>query len=274
MQHPPPNRNQPITPNYFQQLAFSASLGDESGIYQRTPKRSRITLDRNALISLAVIFLVVLISAVIVGIYNGQTSAKALPTSANSAGKNIATESEKPLSAGVDPANSAGEFAQNSSEKIVVYVSGAVARPGVVEVKANSRINDAIKAAGDALTEADLTRVNLAQLIHDGEQIHIPKVGENLDNSLAPGVQGDYLAGVGGSSADSGSTPAAGETKINLNRATLAQLEQIPGVGPVTAQEILAWREKNGSFKSVEQLLQISGIGEKTLAKIQPYVEL
>ncbi|XCB30241.1 helix-hairpin-helix domain-containing protein [Arcanobacterium hippocoleae] len=273
MKHPPPNRNSQGTMRYFQQAALSAALGDETHLHSQTLKRARIGLDKNALISLAVIFLVVLISVLIVGIYNSEFSAKALPAGETS---NTETKNNENVN-GIESDNALPEMKSDSgnteSAKIIVYVSGAVKQPGVVEIAGKSRINDAVKAAGGPTEEADLAHVNLAQIVNDGEQIYVPKLAETKAANLVPGIQGQNNGGGGGAEkySESGADPgtAATVSKVNLNTATLAQLDQIPGVGPVTAKEILAWREENGSFKSIEDLLQISGIGEKTLEKFE-----
>lgn len=282
MQHPPPNRNQPITPNYFQQLALTAPLGDETSAHQHTPKRARIALDRNALISLAVIFLVILISAGVVGIYNGQSAAKALPNEENAAVEQSLPKKSGAAANGSDSGDAdrfGAAVSKDANGKLVVYVSGAVVKPGVVTVKSGARIDDAVKAAGGALPEADLARVNLAQLIHDGEQIHLPKVGEAGNSAVPPGVQGsntsgENSAGAGSENLSGSANTDATASKIDLNQATSAQLEEIPGIGPVTAGEIISWREQNGAFQSIDDLLQISGIGEKTLEKIRPHVSV
>lgn len=131
---------------------------------------------------------------------------------------------------------------------VTVHVAGAVRSPGVVEVPAGSRVGDAIAAAGGALPVADLTRVNLAASLADGQQLVVP------DGSAA------------GPAAD------AGDGRVRLNVAGAAELETLPGVGPVLAERIVAHREENGPFAVVEDLLDVPGIGEAKLAALREVV--
>jgi competence protein ComEA len=128
---------------------------------------------------------------------------------------------------------------------IVVHVSGAVGRPGLVTVPATARVADAIAGAGGAEVGADLGGLNLAAPLHDGDQIVVPPMGA-----------ADPSAG----SADRG---------IDLNRATAAELEALPGVGPVLAGRIVAYRDLHGPFTTVEDLLDVGGIGEAKLAAMR-----
>lgn len=146
------------------------------------------------------------------------------------------------------------------SPSVLVDVSGSVKRPGVYGVGDGARIEDAIQQAGGPLPKADLGALNLAQVVIDGQQIAVPRKGE----VVAPLTAGT----TGGTST---STPAPGQM-ISLNSADEPTLETIPGVGPVTAQKIIDYRTTKGGFDSVEQLLDIDGIGPATLENIRPYV--
>lgn len=148
---------------------------------------------------------------------------------------------------------------------LVVHVVGEVGAPGVVRVPEGSRVVDVIRAAGGALASADLERVNLARAVVDGEQVHVPAPGEQI---LA-GANGAG-AGAGAPAASGGSAPAL----INLNSADLAQLDTLPGVGPVLAQRILDWRAQHGRFTSVDELGEVSGIGDTLLAQLTPKVSV
>lgn len=146
-----------------------------------------------------------------------------------------------------------------------VHVAGAVKKPGVVTLDGGARVVDAISAAGGTEKNADLNRVNLARVVKDGEQIVVPEI-----SSSGAGAEAQ------GSTAGAGPAPGAGEEaggsgeKININSASEAELENLPGVGPVTAAAIVSYREENGPFSSVDALTEVSGIGEATLAKIKP----
>ena len=148
---------------------------------------------------------------------------------------------------------------------VVVHVVGQVARPGVVTVAPGGRVVDAIGSAGGPLPGADLQRVNLARVVADGEQIFVPRPGEEIPPAAA-------RAGVSGPSGDpSGGT--AGPV-VDLNTADLAALDSLPGVGPVLGQRILDWRSDHGRFSSVDELGEVSGIGQKLLAQIRARVRV
>ena len=139
----------------------------------------------------------------------------------------------------------------------VVHVAGQVVRPGIVRLAPDSRVVDAIEAAGGPLAEADLAAVNLARPIVDGEQVYVPKPGEAV-----PAVAG---AATGGGAASEGAP-------IDLNAADTTALDGLPGVGPVLAERIIAWRTEHGRFTSVDELGEVSGIGEKLLGQIRDRV--
>lgn len=147
--------------------------------------------------------------------------------------------------------------------KIVVHVAGAVAHAGVVELTGSARIIDAIKAAGGAQPDGDLDRLNLAAKLADGERVYVAKVGQ-----ADPGLLGSSTGSVSGGSASASGAPAV----INLNTATQAQLETLPGIGPTYAQAIITQRQANGGFKSVNELRNVRGIGDTRFAELAPLV--
>jgi competence protein ComEA len=151
-----------------------------------------------------------------------------------------------------------------------VHVVGQVAKPGVVELPVGARVSDALARAGGATRAADLGAINLARLLVDGEQIRVPKPGEVP--VAAPGASGSVPSGQDGNgSRGATGAPGAGAL-VNLNTATAAELEELPGVGPVLAQRILDWRTEHGRFTAVDELGEVSGIGEKIFAQLQPRV--
>jgi len=143
-----------------------------------------------------------------------------------------------------------------SSARLYVDVAGAVRRPGLYQVRAGARVNDAILTAGGATAAADLTLVNLAALLTDGEQVLVPaKVASAApDGSTATSSQG---------------TPNA---PLHLNSATAEELDTLPGVGPTTAQRIIDYRTKHGPFATVDELDAVSGIGPAKLAELRDLV--
>ncbi|MFP7833055.1 ComEA family DNA-binding protein [Marisediminicola sp. LYQ134] len=145
---------------------------------------------------------------------------------------------------------------------LFVHILGAVSDPGLYELPSGARAVDVVAAAGGFTDDADRAGVNLARLVSDGEQIVIPAVGD------APPVAGP------GGSPPAGIGSGGGDALVNLNTADAAALDTLPGVGPATAASILEWRETNGRFESVEDLLSVSGIGEKTFADLEPLVTI
>ncbi len=143
-------------------------------------------------------------------------------------------------------------------EPIVVYVTGAVERPGVYKIPSDGRLVDAVAAAGGFMEGADLTQINLAETVKDGQQIVIPGTSEFPTPQLVIGGGGLLVT----------PTPPAGQL-VNINTAAVDLLEQLPGIGPTTAQKIIEYREENGPFGRVEDLLKVPGIGPDTLDEIR-----
>lgn len=154
---------------------------------------------------------------------------------------------------------STAEEASEEVIEVVVDVKGAVVSEGVYHLPAGSRVTDAIKAAGGFTETADKKSVNLAQKISDEGVIYVAVMGENI--SAIP----DQATG--------GSSSSAGQ-KINLNKATLADLTTISGIGEKRAQDIIAYRDSKGGFSAVEELTNVSGIGEKTLERLKSEVSV
>lgn len=153
-----------------------------------------------------------------------------------------------------------------SPQLIQVHVVGAVARPGVVRLPVGARVGDAVEAAGGAAADARLGELNLAAVVADGAQVVI-----GTPAKPASEVRGDGSAGATGAAGASG---AAAGAQVNLNTATIDQLDALPGVGPVTAQNILAWRAQHQRFTRVDELQEVDGIGPKTMAQLKPHVRV
>lgn len=145
-----------------------------------------------------------------------------------------------------------------ATPSVVVHVIGEVRRPGVVSLPEGARVADAIEAAGGLTGSADAAELNLAAVLADGAQVAI---GDRRN------PQGEVRGSPGGTGGGDGAT-------INLNTATVEQLDTLPGVGPVTAQKIIAWREQHQRFSRVEELQEVDGIGPKGFADIAPHVRV
>lgn len=163
---------------------------------------------------------------------------------------------------GAGDASSDDESSAKSSSAAEVYVDvdGAVVRPGVYRLKDGARVSQAIDVAGGLTAEADVTGFNRASKVTDGQKIYVPKVGEQ-----------QAAAAVGGAESSAATTPGAGSSSglVNINTASAAELQTLSGIGPSMAQSIIDERTKNGAFASVDDLMRVSGIGEKKLAKIK-----
>lgn len=148
----------------------------------------------------------------------------------------------------------------SSAAEVYVDVDGAVVRPGVYRLKEGARVSQALDAAGGLTVEADVTGLNRASKITDGQKIYVPTVGEQ-----------QAAAAVGGAESSAATTPGAGSSSglVNINTASAAELQTLSGIGPSMAQSIIDERTKNGAFASVDDLMRVSGIGEKKLAKIK-----
>lgn len=171
---------------------------------------------------------------------------------------------------------SEGSGGAAATEVVVLHVLGAVVEPGIVEVPLGSRVIDAIAAARGPAEDAELGGVNLARVVIDGEQLWVPRVGE-----VPPGGAGGGGVGAGGGAGGgSGGAGASGGTgvdsqgRVNINTADAAALETLAGVGPALAARIIAWREQNGPFRSVDELTAVSGIGPRTLDGMRNQVTL
>lgn len=147
---------------------------------------------------------------------------------------------------------------------LVVSVSGRVQRPGLVEVPDGARVADVLRAAGGAMPGTDLTALNLARKVGDGEQVAVgvPAAPDAGPAPAAPGTGGAAGSATGGGSG----------AKVDLNAATSGQLDTLPGVGPVTAERIVEWRTRNGRFARVEQLREVEGIGERRFGQLRELV--
>ena len=156
----------------------------------------------------------------------------------------------------VTPVRAPAKPAAAAAKLLVIDVAGAVRRPGLYRLRSGSRIDDAIAAAGGATAKAQLDTVNLAAPIADGEQVVVPGRGATAGAVAAtpPAV---------------GSSPSA---PLDLNSATLEQLEALPGIGPVTAQKILDYRQQHGAFHSVDELQGVPGIGPAHMAQLKGLV--
>ncbi|SMQ63653.1 ComEA family DNA-binding protein [Agreia sp. VKM Ac-1783] len=202
------------------------------------PARARLSIGVGAGI---VIVLAVLVVAVLVSALAPRGSSEVLVTNPDAA------QSDSPLD---EAGATAGDGDARDAPVIYVHVLGSVARPGLYQLREGARIVDAIAAAGGYTDVADTAQLNLARVVTDGEQLYAPAVGE------APPLPATGGAAMPGD-------PAS--TTVNLNTADSAALETLPRIGPETAKKIIDYRDEHGPFTSIDQLLEVPGIGQKTL---------
>lgn len=151
----------------------------------------------------------------------------------------------------------------DATATITLQIDGAVMHPGVVTVPAGARLDEAIVAAGGLTPDADVTRLFLAARVGDGEHITIPRRSSASSDSSANGEASGTPSGV-----------ESGVGKLDLNTATVGQLEELPGIGTVLAQRIVAYRDAHGPFTSIEQLQNVEGIGPSLMEKLRPLVTI
>lgn len=226
----------------------------DDSAFAEAPRRSRsarLVGERRPILLLAA---VAIMSAVVAAVVTWLGRPVAAPVSGAPAATMVVGDER----AGNQPAGTAesgvvpAEVTAGEASEIVVSVVGMVAQPGLVTVPGGSRVSDAIDAAGGALPDADLTTVNLARKVADGEQIVV---------GIPTAASADVVP------AEAGPAP-----KININQADEAMLDELPGIGPVIAKRIVAYRKENGPFATVDDLAAVSGIGPALLADLRDLV--
>ncbi|MDR1824275.1 MAG: ComEA family DNA-binding protein [Bifidobacteriaceae bacterium] len=234
----------------------------EPGGARHRRERVRLAASRPAAIGVGLALLALLLVAVLPRVAAGGPGER--PSAGAglvlSAGSGAAASPADDVSARTSAGPPAGS--PTAEQPLVVYVAGAVGTPGVVELPAGARVADAVAAAGGALPEADLSAVNLARPVADGEMVYLPLPGEDPPAAAA--------AGGGGGLAGAGAATAPG--LIDVNTASVEALTALPGIGPVLAGRIVAYREANGQFQVLADLGEVSGIGPKILASLEGLV--
>lgn len=159
----------------------------------------------------------------------------------------------------------------SSDDEVIVHVTGSVKSPGVVKLKEGSRIEDAIEAAGGLTENADISKVNLAFVVEDGTKIRIPS---SLDEDIGDGDVVD--SGSGENIVVEENTTSSGKNGqiVNINKATVTELETLPGIGASLAGRIVEYRSQNGKFASVEDIKNVSGIGESKFNSIRDFISV
>ncbi len=151
--------------------------------------------------------------------------------------------------------------------KIIVHITGEVKNTGILVLKEEARIADAIESAGGATEEADLNKINLAYTLKDGQKIYIPNKEDEENIAYITEGSGNNVSVENGDESE-----MKEKIKININTASQAELEELPGIGEAIASRIIEYREENGTFNKIEDLLNVKGIGDAKFAEIKEYV--
>lgn len=154
----------------------------------------------------------------------------------------------------------------DKNKEIIVHITGAVKKNGIVKLKDGARIYDAIEMAGGSTDDADLSKINLAYVLEDGQKVYIPKIGEiNQENAEEEYITFEY----GNNKNIIQDYNKGGNEKVNINTANQTELETLPGIGTATAEKIIDYRNKNGKFSSIEDIQNVKGIGDAKYENIK-----
>ena len=153
-------------------------------------------------------------------------------------------------------------------EIIVIHVTGAVNTPGIVRLEEGSRIEDAIEAAGGLTEDSDISDINLAYVLEDGVKIRIPTIDdkENGESYIIEGSGDNIIL--------EENTEASSDTLVNINKADETELDTLPGIGPSLASKIIQYREENGNFKKIEDIKNVTGIGDTKYANLKDFIKV
>lgn len=155
----------------------------------------------------------------------------------------------------------------NGNKKIIVHISGEVISPGVISLEEGARIVDAINMADGVTEEADLSKVNLAYVLEDAQKIYIPNINEKEEKEIVKNIEEGVV--ISGSGTSNGNDSKNEDVKININTANVKELQKLSGIGESIALRIVTYRKENGKFNSIEDLKNVSGIGENKFNKIK-----
>lgn len=172
------------------------------------------------------------------------------------------SEYENILTSEVIVSNTSNHEEIKETSKIKVYVTGEVNSPGVIELEEGSRIEDAIQGVGGIKAEADLKQINLAYEVEDGEKIYIPNLLEEIEEADEPKT----------SSENQTNSSSGSNARVNINKASATELTAVPGIGASTAQKIITYRDENGKFKTIEDIKNVSGIGDSKYNSMKDFI--
>jgi len=189
-------------------------------------------------------------------------------------GGKTASQAGTAAAAGAESGKGNADATEAVKDEIKVYVVGCVRNPGIVTIEKGGLVDDAVRAAGGATEEADLDNINLVYKLKDNVMIYIYSKNEaragDKGSDAGSGIR--IISDSGGAVVNSGASGGATGAKVNINTASESELDTLPGIGPATAKEIIAYREKNGLFKSVKDIMKVPGIKENKYNNIKNYI--
>lgn len=234
-------------------------------------------LDNKKKIIISVILLIILAIGFVIYILAGNSNDYSTLDLENDAlvdsGKNVESEQENSMQSAdntnvTDDDNDIDNTNQVTEEvvEIAVHITGEVKKQGLIYLKEGSRVADAIEKAGGETENADLSQINLAYVLQDGQKIYVPNKNEKISQ---------YITGNSGNNdteENNTSNSSKEDSKVNINTANQSELDSLPGIGPSIAQKIIDYREENGNFKTIEELQNVKGIGDAKYEEIKDRV--
>lgn len=234
-------------------------------------------LDNKKKIIISIVLLVALAIGFVIYILAGNSSEYSALDLENDAlvdsGKNVESEQENSMQSAdntnvTDDDNDIDNTNQVTEEvvEIAVHITGEVKKQGLIYLKEGSRVADAIEKAGGETKNADLSQINLAYVLQDGQKIYVPNKNEKISQ---------YITGNSGNNdteENNTSNSSKEDSKVNINTANQSELDSLPGIGPSIAQKIIDYREENGNFKTIEELQNVKGIGDAKYEEIKDMV--
>ena len=222
-----------------------------------------MNLENKKKIIISVILIIILITAFLIYIFitNEEYSSMDLETIAVEKSENIVENEEKNA---LENANN--NQVTEDKEEIAVHITGEVKKQGIIYLEKGSRVADAIKKAGGETKDADLSQINLAYILQDGQKIYVPNKNEEISQYITE------KSGNNDTEENTTSNSNKEDKKVNINTANQSELDQLPGIGPSIAQKIIEYREENGNFKNIQELQNVKGIGNAKYEEIKDNV--
>ena len=222
-----------------------------------------MNLENKKKIIISVILIIILITAFLIYIFitNEEYSSMDLEATVLEKSENIVESEGKNTSENVN-----NNQVTEDKEEIAVHITGEVKKQGIIYLEKGSRVADAIKKAGGETKDADLSQINLAYILQDGQKIYVPNKNEKISQYITE------KSGNNDTEENTTSNSNKEDKKVNINTANQSELDQLPGIGPSIAQKIIEYREENGNFKNIQELQNVKGIGNAKYEEIKDNV--